>query len=115
MYLIEPTGRRLKSDIRSPCDSFTHRTCEVYEMDKRTRSSAQRPEMLENAPMQYAPMNELGVVFLFSHIARRLRLKIEQIRPQYPDCIAYQKTGNGEKQVRIEFEYKSRNFYAHRH
>jgi len=79
------------------------------------RRNSHRPEMLENAPMQYAPRNELGVVFLFSHIARRLRLKIEQIRPQYPDCIAFQKTGNGEKEVRIEFEYKSRNFYAHQH
>lgn len=80
-----------------------------------SRGGVHRPEMLENAPMQYAPRNELGVVFLFSHIAKRLRLKIEQIRPQYPDCIAYQKSGGREKQVRIEFEYRSRNFYAHQH
>ena len=71
--------------------------------------------MLENAPMQYAPQNELGVVFLFAHVAKRLRLKVETIRPQYPNCIAYQKTGRGEKPVRIEFEYRSRNFRAHRH
>jgi hypothetical protein len=74
-----------------------------------------RPEMIDNAPMQYAPQNELGVVFLFSHLAKRLRLKVEQIRPGYPDCIAYQKTGRGDRQVRIEFEYRSRNFRAHRH
>jgi hypothetical protein len=83
--------------------------------DKNGREGADRPEMLENAPMQYAPQNELGVVFLFSHLAKRLRLKIEQIRPQYPDCIAYQKSGGREKKVRIEFEYRSRNFYAHQH
>ena len=83
-------------------------------MAKKSGRGTHRPEMLDNVPMQYAPRNELGVVFLFSHIAR-LRLKVEQIRPQYPDCIAYQKTGTGERQVRIEFEYKSRNFYTHSH
>lgn len=82
---------------------------------RQRRKSSDRPEVLENAPMQYAPQNELGVVFLFSHLLKRFRLKIEQIRPQYPDCIAYQKTGNRESRVRIEFEYKSRNFYAHAH
>lgn len=30
-----------------------------------------RSETLENAPLQYAPQNELGVVFLFSQIANK--------------------------------------------
>lgn len=74
-----------------------------------------RSEVLENAPLQYAPENELGVVFLFSQIAKKLRVKVERIRPQFPDCIAYQKTAHGEKRIRIEFEFRSRNFKSHNH
>jgi hypothetical protein len=72
-----------------------------------------RPDILERAPLHYASQNELGVVFLFSGMTKKLRLKIEEIRPQFPDCIAYQKTGGGEKEIRIEFEFKSRNFRPH--
>jgi hypothetical protein len=74
-----------------------------------------RPEILEKAPLQYAPENELGVVFLFSHIAKKLRIRIESIRPQFPDCIAYQKTVRGEKRLRIEFEFRSSSFKNHNH
>ena len=76
---------------------------------------ANRPEVLVNAPLHYAPENELGVVFLFAHVARKLRVRIEEIRPGFPDCIAYQKIGDAEKRIRIEFEFRSRNFKTHRH
>lgn len=74
-----------------------------------------RPIKLHKAPLQYAPENELGVVYLFSHVAKKLQFRVEQIRPQYPDCVAYRKTGNNEKRMRIEFEFKSSNFRSHRH
>lgn len=74
-----------------------------------------RPEALEGGPLTYAPVNELGVIFLFAHLARRWRLRIESIRPGYPDCIAYQKTQGKEKRIRIEFEHKSRNFKIQKH
>jgi hypothetical protein len=61
--------------------------------------------------MNYAPENELGVVFLFSRLARKLGFEIDEIRPFYPDCIAYRDN----KRVRIEFEYRSSNFARHRH
>ena len=77
---------------------------------KKIGTRAERPYDLEGAPLRYAPQNELGVVYLFASIAKRLGLHVEQIRPAFPDCIAYQRTGKGEKRVRIEFEYKSRNF-----
>ncbi|MGQ9799855.1 MAG: hypothetical protein ACUVRG_11325, partial [Ignavibacterium sp.] len=73
------------------------------------------PNSLKNAPLEYAPKNELGVVFLFAHIAKKLQLRIEEIRPQFPDCIAYRKIGDKEKKVRIEFEFKSSNFNSHNH
>jgi hypothetical protein len=78
-------------------------------------STNDRPETLNKGPLQYAPQNELGVVFLFSTIAPKLRLRIERIQSAYPDCVAYQKTGFGEKRIRIEFEYRSSSFRAHKH
>jgi len=74
-----------------------------------------RPVALKNAPMEYAPKNELGVVFLFAHVARKLQFRIEEIRPQFPDCIAYRRSGDSETRVRIEFEFRSSRFKAHRH
>lgn len=76
---------------------------------------SERPLPLKNAPLQYAPENEMGVVFLFSRIARRLQFRIEKIRAAYPDCIAYRHAGDREKRVRIEFEYRSSSFRAHGH
>lgn len=65
--------------------------------------------------MEYAPENEQGVVFLFSRLLKRWRLKVEKIRPGFPDCIAYQRTDRGERKVRIEFEFRSRNFKTQGH
>jgi hypothetical protein len=77
--------------------------------------STERPLPLKDAPLQYAPENELGVVFLFSRVAKRLQFRIEKIRAAYPDCIAYRHAGDREKRVLIEFEYRSSSFRAHKH
>jgi hypothetical protein len=77
--------------------------------------NTERPLPLKNAPLQYAPENELGVVFLFSRVARQLQFRIEKIRAAYPDCIAYRHAGDREKRVRIEFEFKSSSFRVHGH
>ena len=75
----------------------------------------EKPRVLENAPLHFAPTNEMGVVYLFAHHAKRLGLIIDEVRPSFPDCIARQKTQDGEKPIRIEFEFKSKNFKLHRH
>lgn len=75
----------------------------------------ERPISLDNSPLQFAPSNELGVVFLFSHLIKKLQLRIVEIRPHFPDCIAYRRCGNKEKLIKIEFEYKSSNFILHKH
>ncbi len=74
-----------------------------------------RPNELTNAPLQYWPSNELGVVFLFANIFRKKQFRIEEIKPKFPDCIAYKRTGDGEKRVRIEFEFRSSSFKTHGH
>jgi hypothetical protein len=73
-------------------------------------------EELKDAPLQYAPNNELGVVFLFSYLLKHFGFsKIQRIQAGFPDCLAWQKTDKGEKLVRIEFEYRSSSFLRHRH
>ncbi|MDH5677324.1 MAG: hypothetical protein OEZ28_01760 [Nitrospinota bacterium] len=70
---------------------------------------------LENAPLHYAPTNELGVVFLFAHHAKKLGLVVDSVQAGFPDCMAFRNTQNGRKKIRIEFEYKSKNFKLHKH
>jgi hypothetical protein len=79
------------------------------------RHALMQSEVLEGAPLRYAPENELGVVFLFADLAKKWRLRVDAIRPGFPDCIAYQKIQGKEKRIRIEFELKSRYFLTHRH
>ena len=71
---------------------------------------ASRGVVLPSGPLLYSPENELGVVFLFAFLAKRWRLKIDTIRQGYPDCIAHQSVGGRARTVRIEFEYKAKNF-----
>lgn len=59
----------------------------------------------------WAPVNELGVVFLFGKIAHELGMYVEVIHPRYPDCIAKRYIGKGKwEEVKIEFEFKSSQF-----
>ena len=63
-----------------------------------------------------APVNELGVVYLFGVLHETFDFKIESIQSGYPDCLARRKVGNNRwEEVRIEFEYDSRSFNAHGH
>ena len=75
-------------------------------------SAKTKPERLpDGAPLDYAPQNEQGVVYLFSHFAKKLGLHVEKVQTGFPDCTAYR---DG-KRIRIEFEFRSRNFVRHGH
>jgi hypothetical protein len=73
------------------------------------------PELLQGAPLRYAPNNEMGVVFLFSHLCRRMQIQVLSVQAGFPDCIALQRVGGKERRIRIEFEFRSSNFRAHGH
>lgn len=81
----------------------------------RKTDTTSRDEVLEGAPLRYAPANELGVVFLFAHLAHKWRLRVDAVQSVFPDCIAYQKIQGKEKRIRVEFEFNSRNFRTHGH
>ena len=63
----------------------------------------------------YSPVNEQGVVYLFSKVAEDLNMYVEEVRTAFPDCIARRFDGRGWEKVYIEFEFASANFVAHGH
>ncbi len=73
-------------------------------------------EPLLYSPLTCAPINELGVVYLFGALARLMGFAVTRIQPGFPDCEALRRVERDRWQrVRIEFEYESRNFLAHVH
>jgi hypothetical protein len=73
-----------------------------------------RPILLPE--LAHEPVNELGVVFVFGMLARRLGFVVHHLQAAFPDCEAVRETALGRWQrVRIEFEFESRNFLKHRH
>jgi hypothetical protein len=65
--------------------------------------------------MVYGPVNEMGVVALFAKMCEEMGYIIEEIRADYPDCVARQRVKRGWQRVAIEFEYRSSNFERHGH
>jgi hypothetical protein len=66
--------------------------------------------------LAHEPVNELGVVFVFGMMARRLGFIVHRLQAGFPDCIAMREVAPGMWQrVRIEFEFESRNFKKHKH
>jgi len=65
----------------------------------------------------YGPLNENGVIFLFSKIQDKLPepISIEAIQPTFPDAKGRRKTEKGWVDIWIEFEYRSSNYKRHDH
>ena len=71
---------------------------------------------MHTAALTHAPVNEMGVSVLFAMMARKLGFIIESVQAAFPDCRAKMEVTPGRWQdVRIEFEYESRNFALHGH
>ena len=67
---------------------------------------------------EFAPRSEQEVVTLFGFLLPHLkrRFLINEVREQFPDCLAREINGSSEgKPVRIEFELRATNFAAHKH
>jgi len=68
--------------------------------------------------LRYAPINEQGVVFLFGKINEDLGIIVEAVQTGFPDCVGKRlinRNKNLWEEVKIEFEYKSKNFLDHGH
>ena len=84
----------------------------------KTPLEPQYGEALDFPGLRRAPINELGVVFLFGLLSKQLGFDVEAVHSAFPDCSAKRLVNskrNRWKQVRIEFEYASRNFLLHQH
>ena len=63
----------------------------------------------------YGPLNENGVIFLFSKIHDKLGINIEAIQPSFPDAKGRRKARRGWEDIWIEFEFRSSLFKIHNH
>jgi hypothetical protein len=66
--------------------------------------------------LAHEPTNEMGVMFVFALMARRLGFVVQRLQMGFPDCEALREVAPGQWQrVWIELEFESRNFAKHRH
>jgi hypothetical protein len=66
--------------------------------------------------LAHAPINEMGVVYLFGTVAAELGFWVTRLQSEFPDCEAMRRVDQERWQrVRIEFEFESRNFLMHGH
>lgn len=73
-------------------------------------------DLLGFKSLSRAPVNEMGVVYLFGVLHEVFDLEIESIQSGFPDCIARRRIGNGRwEELRIEFEFESKAFLVHGH
>lgn len=81
----------------------------------------QRPESpLVGPPINfrglvYAPVNENGVIFLFSKVAEDLGITIEGIQVKFPDAFGKRYEGDKGYSITMEFEYRSSDYKRHGH
>ncbi len=82
-------------------------------MKKRKRTFG---EKINFKSLSCAPINELGVVYLFGVLHDALDFKIESIQAGFPDCIARRQVSQDRwEELRIEFEFDSYSFVKHKH
>jgi hypothetical protein len=79
-----------------------------------------RPEDIVGDPINfrgivYAPLNEAGVILLFSHVMKDLGIFYEASPGGFPDMIGRRRTAKGLQRIRVEFEFRSSNFVRHKH
>jgi len=60
----------------------------------------------------FIPQNELGVVFMFGGVIDKIGYRMAHIKASYPDAVL---VGKNNKPIRVEFEFTSSNFIAHKH
>jgi DNA-directed RNA polymerase delta subunit len=85
----------------------------VIPVSERKRSIVGDPINFEG--LIYGPLNENGVIFLFSKIHDKLGINIEAVQASFPDAKGRRKTAKGWEDVWIEFEVSSSQFKRHNH
>lgn len=93
-----------------------HRQKEATPAYERLQDHPILGERIDFRGLIHAPVNELGVVYLFGILSQELGFVVESVQSEFPDCHAKRRLPKDKWQtVRIEFEYKSSNFLGHKH
>lgn len=77
---------------------------------RKGRDTSQVGEVIDFRGLTFAPINEQGVVFLFSKVNDEIGIKIEEIKEQFPDAIGRRFNGKAWVRETIEFEFKSSGY-----
>lgn len=103
-----------KPDVSPVAKEETSRT-KLRVSEKTEGRTYGKPLNYEN--LVYGPANEQGVVLLFAIMSKHLRYNIEGVwQDSFPDCEATRvERGGRRRRVKIEFEYKSKDFVSHGH
>lgn len=73
-------------------------------------------QVLDFRGYRYGPVNENGVLALFSAVLPDLGLFVERIGDAHPDCICLRSMPDQTlRRVRVEIEYRSSNYRRHGH
>lgn len=70
-------------------------------------------EPIQFRGLRNAPLNKMGVAFIFGMISHELGFEVEALRSEPPDCESRRcldTSGNQWEKVKIDFEYKSSRF-----
>jgi hypothetical protein len=126
--VLEMIGQARKSAAVNPVATGINATekLAIQVEDKRENKRFRKGGIMRDRPvygrplpwpeLAHEPVNELGVVFVFGMMARRLGFIVHRLQAGFPDCIAMREVAPGLWQrVRIEFEFQSRNFKKHKH
>lgn len=103
---ISAETRAKKSESTSPPSSKPKET-------KKARTVLGEP--IDFRSLRFAPVNQLGVIYMFAMISYELGFLIDSIRTEFPRCEGkrcFDKENNQWENIRIEFEYKSSDFKA---
>lgn len=78
------------------------------------------PDILVGRPINfrgivYAPLNEAGVILLFSKVMDDLGMIYEASPSGFPDAVVRRATSRGWEKKLLEFEFKSGHFKLHKH
>src|ERR1051325_5687920 len=93
-----------------------HPRWSVTQLDRPFYGAPLWPGPSPYATLAYAPLNELGVIFLFGAMAWQLGFVVHKLQADFPDCEAMRRVSEDRCQlVKIEFERHSRNFLKHGH
>lgn len=113
---VEASNAAIKRLDKKPQFAGRKSSLSTPKQNSKLNDRAVYGEHIDFRGLRHEPVNEKGVIFLFSIVARELGYSVEAVQADFPDCEAKRQIAPGRwQQVQIEFEFESRNFRDHGH